>query len=279
MKKLEDAKKIYQSIKAPPQLEGIVSSSFDRVNKKKVHWYKVALCTAASVCVMFVAMLNCSSVFAQSISTIPVLGNLASVFTFRQYSIEDTTRQISVKQPQVANTGNAALEERINKEINAKVKAAVAEGEKRTEEDKKAFVQTGGNPDDFMPAIIDVNYEIKCSNEKTLSFVLNTTETQANAYTDQTFYNIDLSSGKELTLTDMLGNDYKQLVDDSVRKQIKERTAKDADQIFFDGDEGFSGIDSKQKFYINPAGNVVIVFAKYEIAPGCMGIQEFEIVK
>jgi len=278
LKELDGAKKIYQSIKAPPRLAEVISTSCKDYKKKK-HWYKAALCTAATLCILFVGLLNCSSVFAQSISTIPVLGNLARVFTFTQYSVEDSTRQISVKQPQVTNTGNAALEERINKEINAKVKGAIAQAEERTAADKKAFVETGGNPNDFIPAIVDVNYEVKCSNEKMLSFVLNTTQTQANAFTDQTFYNIDLKSGKELTLTDMLGKDYKKLVDESVRRQIKERLAKDANLMYFEGNEGFSGINSKQKFYVNKAGNVVVVFAKYEIAPGVMGIQEFEIVK
>lgn len=280
MKKLEGAKRIYQSVEAPSNFSDLVAESFAGSHKKKRRGYKPALCTAATVCILFVGLLNCSSVFAQSLAAVPVLGNLARVFTFRQYSIQDSTRQITVDEPQVSNTGHAALEERINKEINAKVKAAIAEAEKRTEEDKKAYVETGGNPKDFIPAIVDVNYEIKCSNEKTLSFVLNTTQTQANAYTEQTFYNIDLNSGKELTLTDLLGKDYKKLVDDSVRRQIKERMKKDPESVFFEaGDGGFSGITDKQNFYINKAGHVVIVFNKYDIAPGFMGIQEFEIVK
>ena len=38
------------------------------------------------------------------------------------------------------------------------------------------------------------------------------------------------------------------------------------------------GIENEyQNFYINSNGKVVIVFEKYEIAPGYMGIQEFEI--
>ena len=32
-----------------------------------------------------------------------------------------------------------------------------------------------------------------------------------------------------------------------------------------------------QSFYINERGNPVVVFAKYQIAPGYMGIQEFEV--
>ena len=39
----------------------------------------------------------------------------------------------------------------------------------------------------------------------------------------------------------------------------------------------FEGITENQKFYVNENGNVVIVFDKYEIAPGYMGMPEFEI--
>ena len=50
--------------------------------------------------------------------------------------------------------------------------------------------------------------------------------------------------------------------------------------MYFDGTngiEGFQSIADDQPFYINEAGNPVVVFAKYEIAPGSMGQQEFEI--
>ena len=41
---------------------------------------------------------------------------------------------------------------------------------------------------------------------------------------------------------------------------------------------GFSGIKNEyQDFYIDKQGNVVIVYPKYTIAPGYMGIQEFSI--
>ena len=41
---------------------------------------------------------------------------------------------------------------------------------------------------------------------------------------------------------------------------------------------GFTGIENEyQDFYINTDGKVVIVFPKYQIAPGSMGTQEFVI--
>ncbi len=279
MNQLENAKKIYQEIPIPPALNDRVNRSLNRLPRQKRTISKVILCAAASVYLVFVVLLNCSHAFAQTVSTIPVLGDVARVFTFTQYKIEDDTRKIDVQEPVVSNTGHAELEERINKEIEEKVSKAIAEAEEETAADKKAYVETGGDPKEFIPAIVDVNYEIKCSNEKILSFVLNTTRTRANAFTDQTYYNIDLNSGRELTLVDLLGKDYKKIVDESVTKQIRERVQKDPNQMFFTGDEGFSGIKDNQKFYINTAGNVVIVFAKYEIAPGVMGMPEFEIVK
>ena len=40
---------------------------------------------------------------------------------------------------------------------------------------------------------------------------------------------------------------------------------------------GFTGITDTQRFYINEAGNPVLVFEKYEIAPGALGVQEIEV--
>ena len=43
------------------------------------------------------------------------------------------------------------------------------------------------------------------------------------------------------------------------------------------GDENFDKIDKAQNFYINNKGKLVILFDKYEVAPGAYGCPEFEI--
>ena len=62
--------------------------------------------------------------------------------------------------------------------------------------------------------------------------------------------------------------------------------AEDENNLYFGfgGDDtmqeaGFKTISDDTPFYINENGNPVIVFEKYEIAPGYMGYQEFEITK
>ncbi len=42
-------------------------------------------------------------------------------------------------------------------------------------------------------------------------------------------------------------------------------------------EECFQSIDPEQNFYINGSGQLVIVFAEYEVAPGSMGEPEFVI--
>ena len=65
----------------------------------------------------------------------------------------------------------------------------------------------------------------------------------------------------------------KKIIDDQIISQMKERIDKE-DANYFDE---FKGIEEDQSFYINEKGNPVIVFNKYDIAPGFMGMQYFEI--
>ena len=71
----------------------------------------------------------------------------------------------------------------------------------------------------------------------------------------------------------MLGPDWKERADAVVYAAIDQNP-----ENFFSGEMGgFSGVSEDQRFYINEDGNAVIVFEKYEIAPGASGTLEFEI--
>ena len=208
-----------------------------------------------------------------------MLGDLARVVTVTEYSIADEERLIDVRMPAVEDTGNTDLEQRINTEIQTRIDAILAEAQARAEETRAAFVATGGDPDEFIPVTISVDYEVKCQSSQYLSFVVLKTETKASAYTELFCYNIDLETGRELTLQDMLGPDYKEIANQVIREEIARRS-QNPDNVYFDGTdgiEGFQSINADQKFYINAGGNPVVIFEKYEIAPGYMGQQEFEI--
>lgn len=166
----------------------------------------------------------------------------------------------------IENTGNQQLENKLNKEIEGK-------NINETDEEQKKSIST--------------TFEEKYHNDKKLSFVITTTETQASTGIQKLYYNVNLETGEDLTLKDLLGNNYKELVNESVQSQIEQRMKEDENQIFFGftqdekdmGIKGFEGIKDDQTFYINKDGNVVITFEQFEIAPGYMGVPEFEIMK
>ena len=285
MKDLKKAKNVYESIKIPEELNSTVNETINRkyVGKKSSFWKRRniisgVLTTCLAMSCLFVFLVNTNKSFAVSVSTIPVVNQIAKLVTVQNLIEEDDTKLVKANIPAIQNTGNTDLEKRINYEIMEKMNEVLEEANKRAKEYKDAVIETGGTEEDYHPILINIDYEMKYSGDDLVSFLINKCETLASAYTEQFIYNVDLETGKELNLRDVLGDNYKQIIDNEVYKQIEERK-KNSDNIYFEkGEGGFEGIeDEYQNFYINENRKVVVVFSKYEIAPGYMGIQEFEI--
>lgn len=285
MKDLKKAKNVYESIKIPEELNSTVIETINRkyVGKKSSFWKRRniisgVLTTCLAMSFLFVFLVNTNKSFAVSVSTIPVVNQIAKLVTVQNLVEEDDTKLVKANIPAIQNTGNTDLEKRINYEIMEKMNEVLEEANKRAKEYKDAVIETGGTEEDYHPILINIDYEMKYSGDDLVSFLINKCETLASAYTEQFIYNVDLETGKELNLRDVLGDNYKQIIDNEVCKQIEERK-KNPDNIYFEkGEGGFEGIeDEYQEFYINENRKVVVVFPKYEIAPGYMGIQEFEI--
>ena len=274
--RLRQARKCYEETPVPEALPYLVRSCL-REKPQKAKWARVMAPALVCLCFLFVTLLNCSEVFAQTVSQVPLLGEVAKIFTFRSYSEKDPMKNIDGRVPALSQTGNTALEKRVNQEIQTKIDGIVAKAKTRAQQEWEAYRATGGSAGDFMPVIVTVDYSVKCSNQQILSFVLESTEVRASAYTQLFCYNIDMATGNDLTLQDLLGDGYEEHVNASIRRQIARREAANPDLDYFEGEMGFQGIKPDQSFFINDRGNPVIVFEKYEIAPGSMGIQEFEI--
>ena len=278
----ERARARYERIQPPEELSANIASAIRRGDRerRRRRTLRRSLATALASCACFVLLVNASPTFAQAVSGVPVLGSLARIFTVAEYTVDDDRHIIDVRLPALENTGHTELEQKINQEISTRIQAVVDDAEARAEATRQAFLDTGGDTEDFIPVVIDVDYEVKCQNQHYLSFVVYKTETRASAYTEFYTYNIDLETGQELTLRDLLGPGWKELVNACVSEQIAQRS-QDPENVYWDGSdgiEGFLSIRDDQPFYLNEAGNPVVVFEKYEIAPGYMGVQEFEIL-
>lgn len=287
MGKLEKMKEKYDEIFIPEELniriqQEIMKSRKQQAKKKRYKLKRLvrSMEAVAAVCILFTGALNTSSVFAQEAAQLPVIGGLARILTFRSYEKEKDNIAISVEIPTIKmieeDTGITIDE--INQEILARCNQYADNALIRAKEYRTAFLETGGTLEEWAEhnIKITVGYEIKQQNNDYLSFVVRGTENWNNANSESKYYNLDLNTGKSVTLKDMLGDDYVELVNKSIREQIAER--QKAGEIFFTAEEGgFTGISKDFKFYINKNNHPVIVFEKYEIAPGSSGEIEFEI--
>lgn len=212
MKFWKDAKEAYRSIQPPEELEETIRAGVrtaERIQRERRQKSRpvtrYAVCGAAALCMIFVVAVNASPVLAKNLYDIPVVGNVARVFTFVQMEKDEGADTLIVNLPALENTGNDELERRINYEIQYEMNALVEEARQRAQGYKEAYVATGGREEDFIPVEIFVDYRLHCNDGDTVSFVITKAETQATYYEELFFYNIDLQTGKDLTLRDLLG--------------------------------------------------------------------------
>lgn len=290
MDKLETMKERYDQITIPEELniriqQEIQNSRIQQEEKRRNKFKRLIRnieVTAAVVCILFTAALNTSPVFAKEMGQLPVIGELIQIVTFRSYETEKDDIAVSVEIPtleMIAEDTGILLDD-INQEILIRCNQYADEAVRHAEEYKVAYLETGGTLEEWAEHNIKiiVDYEIKQHNNDYLSFVVRSTENWTNANSESKYYNMDLRTRKMITLKDMLGDDYIELTNESIQKQIAER--QKSGETFFTAEEGgFTGISEDVKFYINGYNRPVIVFEKYDIAPGSSGEIEFEIIK
>lgn len=279
---MEKAKKKYDETEIPDELAERIQMEIKRQDSKRrkaVFWnlgFRRGLAAAAAAVVLFTTGLNTSTVFAETVGNLPVIGAVARVLTFCSYETEDEDLKISVEIPSIEMISEdfSDLEKSVNEEILRLCEQYAQEARTRAEEYRKAFLDTGGTEEEWAAHNIEIRvwYEVKSQTENYLSLAIIGTENWNNANNQIRYYNFDLKKGTLATLADVLGENYKQIADDAIRSQMEERKADGA--VYFDD---FEGINEDTPFYINESGNPVIVFEAYEIAPGSEGQQEFEI--
>ena len=182
----ERARVRHESTPVPEELEFAVASAL-RAGQRRLRGRRALRRSVSGVlggCACFVLLVNASPAFARAVSDVPVLGGLARVVTVTEYHIDERERLIDVRLPALELPGDTDLEQRINLAIQTRIDQVLQEAEDRARAIRDAYVATGGAEEDFIPVMIDVDYEIKCQNDHYLSFVLTETETRANAYTE-----------------------------------------------------------------------------------------------
>ena len=273
MKKLEEARRAYENTPIPEELssrveEGIRQGRGARQRRQRLRrrWLSAAACLT-----LLIAGLNMSPTVAQAAAEVPVIGGLFRVLTFVSYDKTEDDINYSVTVPEV--DAESALAETVNKVIQEKVDQHLAKAQQDWEEYREAFFATGGTEEQWAGRQMDVivDYEIKFQSDTEVSFVVTMAEGWVSSMEERTCYNLNLTENREITLKDLLGENWAEISTAAIQRQIDEEPQK----YFTPEMGGFTTVDERTDFYIREDGVPVALFAEYEIAPGSTGFPEF----
>lgn len=282
MKEFEKAKQDYESIPIPQELgnrvqTGIRQGQEARRRRARRSMFRTAGTCAACLAVL-VGALNLSPTFAAAASDVPVLGGLFQVLTVRSYDTVRDGIDYEVSVPEVE--ADSAAADRINAEIQERVDAHMVKAQQDWEDYQEAFFATGGTEEEWGDRKMDViiNYEIKSQTDTTVSFVVDFGECWVSANEQRHCYNLDLENDRDITLEDLLGENWVEICNDAVKAGMAAQIEADGFDYFFPADRGgFTTVDETTSFYINENGDPVLVFPEYSIAAGVAGILEFPV--
>lgn len=268
---MEMWKEEYDQIPVPQEARdrieaGIMRARLEKKRSDCMKNMKRTGVTAAALVLTFGIAVNASPVVAQAMDGIPVIGSIARVVTIRNYNEStDNGMMADISVPQI--DGNVAA----NAEMDAYAKELIARYE------KEVVAQLGQEEGHYA---LESSYEVVSDNDKYVSIRINTVETMASGAEFVKIFTVDKATGQTVSLKDYLNSPEKlEAVSQNIKDQMAAQMAEDEGKVYFTEGEvgGFTGLTGDENFYLNEAGELVIVFGEYEVAPGYMGTVSFTI--
>lgn len=216
-----------------------------------------------------VFLLNGMPALAQTLENVPVLGQVIRVVDLRSYAWFWGDTGISVETP-VLEGDQAAVD------------AVEAQKEEFISRMKDAFLYHAAQKYQGYVSQ-EVSYQVLRDDEALFILRFDAILYAGNSVEYQRHVVLDKTTGQVLELADLFLEDVNYVfpISREIKAQMAEQINADVGDYFLPGgiwseEECFQSIDPEtQDFYINADGQLVIVFAEYEVAPGSMGTPEF----
>ncbi len=229
---------------------------------------------------ILVILPNINSGIAYAMQDMPVIGGLVRVVTFRTYEDKHGFISADVEVPEIKNLGSVG--EELNKRIDEYVGGIIAAYEK----DRDSFAPDEDAPDSMSAKFaMNTKYDVLADNDNYFTIKVWTTISMASTQEFNKCFTVDKKNEKIIGLGDLFedGYDYRKAIYDEVAAQARKRMEDDEMQMYFiegsDFDIPYAELIDRANFYLNDDGKIVMIFDKYEIAPGAMGVCEFTVGK
>lgn len=242
----------------------------NNIFRKVKIWPKIA---AAVVCFVFICIIllpNISPIYAEALEKIPFLNGIVRVVTIRNYFYSDDYHEMDINVPKIDFENNSAAEY-INKSVDELTNILV----EQFNSDLAAIGDNGHSS-------IYVNYETVTNNNYWFTLKITVFEAAGSSNTYYKYYHINKSTGDITHLKDLSNNEeFYTAVENDIKTQMRSLMENNSDLIYWVDNspfgEDFVTLDGTHNFYWNNNRDLVIVFDKYEVAPGYMGTPEFTV--
>lgn len=230
---------------------------------------------SAAACILFVllvVLLNLSVTYAHAMENIPIIGDLAEIYTVRNYFYSDDRHELDADVPEVNDPNNQQASNLINKDVNELTEAVI----QKFYDDLEISHDTGYGS-------IYIDYETITNTDKWFTLKLTVSEVQGSSNTYFKFYHIDRTNGTYVTFGDLIDSEDFGDIEQIIRTQMEAEMDSNPDVVYWTEDtelgQSITALSAEQNFYFDDAGNLVIVYNKYEVGPGSMGCPEIVISK
>ena len=261
----------------PPWASACIEDALASLPQKRKRRGKVLryFGTAMAACLaIFIALPNLSAQAADVLQALPLVGPLVEIVTFRTYTQDTENHHAMVEIPTVEGQSDNPVYNESIQAINEDVEALTSTLIAQFEADAAALGEEAHTA-------LEVRHRVVTNSDTWFTLEMEIWLGSGSSNTYYRYYHLDKTTGEIMELPDLFRNDgYIQAISEEILRQM--RAANDAGTGVFWIDSEYEGlnfqsIDPEQNFYFDENGDLVIVFNKYEVAPGSSGCPTFTI--
>lgn len=262
----------------PPCVKDSMEQALENLPEKKgeIRRFRVlSKIAAAAACFVFVTVFllpNVSAGYAQALGQIPLLGDIVQVVTIRNYFYSDDNHEMNINVPQISGENSEAADY-----INKSVSELTSEIISHFYDDLEITGSSGYGS-------IHVDYDTVMNSERWFTLKLSVSEIYATSNNYCRYYHIDKKNGNYVRLGDLFKtDDFSSVLTQEIKRQMEAEMEKEEDSIYWLDDSAIGEdcitVEADRNFYWDENGDMVIVYDKYEVAPGYMGAPQFTVSK